>query len=103
MVLEGGSISVDGYGTLMTTEECLLNDNRNPEMTRQQIEEALALTLGVARIIWLDRGLQDDETSGHVDMIASFAGEGRVLLHMPDDRNDPNYMRMQDKKRHRPA
>lgn len=99
MVLEGGAISVDGYGTLLTTEECLLNDNRNPEMTRQQIEEALALTLGVARIIWLDRGLEDDETSGHVDMIASFAGEGRVLLHMPEDRRDPNYSRMQDNKR----
>lgn len=96
MVLEGGSISVDGYGTLITTEECLLNDNRNPEMTRQQIEEALALTLGVARIVWLDRGLEDDETSGHVDMIASFAGEGRLLLHMPQDKSDPNYGRMQD-------
>lgn len=99
MVLEGGAISADGYGTLLTTEECLLNDNRNPGMTRQQIEETLALTLGVARIIWLDRGLEDDETSGHVDMIASFAGEGRVLLHMPEDRRDPNYARMQDNKR----
>ncbi|WP_421863254.1 agmatine deiminase family protein [Parvibaculum sp.] len=99
MVLEGGAISADGYGTLLTTKECLLNDNRNPGMTRQQIEETLALTLGVARIIWLDRGLEDDETSGHVDMIASFAGEGRVLLHMPEDRRDPNYARMQDNKR----
>ncbi|MEP2828304.1 agmatine deiminase family protein [Parvibaculum sp.] len=98
MVLEGGAISADGYGTLLTTEECLLNDNRNPGMTRQQIEETLALTLGVARIIWLDRGLEDDETSGHVDMIASFAGEGRVLLHKPEDRRDPNYARMQDNK-----
>lgn len=98
MVFEGGSISVDGYGTLLTTEECLLNDNRNPELTRQQIEEALALNLGVARIIWLDRGLEDDETSGHVDMIASFAGAGRVLLHMPEDKYDPNYERMQENK-----
>ena len=97
-VLEGGSLSVDGFGTLLTTEECLLNDNRNPELTRQQIEENLALMLGVSRIIWLDRGLEDDETSGHVDMIASFAGEGRVLLHMPDDKSDPNYGRMQDNK-----
>lgn len=96
MVFEGGSISVDGLGTLLTTEECLLNDNRNPELTRQQIEENLALMLGVSRIVWLDRGLEDDETSGHVDMIACFAGEGRVLLHMPEDRNDPNFARMQD-------
>ena len=80
MVLEGGSICADGYGTLLTTEECLLNDNRNP----------------VSRIIWLDRGLEDDETSGHVDMIACFAGQGRVLLHMPEDRGDPNHERMQD-------
>lgn len=98
IVFEGGSISVDGYGTLLTTEECLLNDNRNPELTRQQIEEALALNLGVARIIWLDRGLEDDETSGHVDMIASFAGAGRVLLHMPEDKHDRNYERMQENK-----
>ncbi|ABS64412.1 Agmatine deiminase [Parvibaculum lavamentivorans DS-1] len=96
MVFEGGSISVDGYGTLLTTEECLLNDNRNPGLTRQQIEEALALNLGVARIIWLDQGLEDDETSGHVDMVASFAGAGRVLLHMPEDKSDPNYARMQE-------
>lgn len=98
IVFEGGSISVDGYGTLLTTEECLLNDNRNPELTRQQIEEALALNLGVARIIWLDRGLEDDETSGHVDMIASFVGAGRVLLHMPEDKHDRNYERMQENK-----
>lgn len=98
MVLEGGAISADGYGTLLTTEECLLNDNRNPELNQQQIEEILALTLGVARIIWLEKGLEDDETSGHVDMIACFAGEGRVLLHMPEDKGDPNHARMQDNK-----
>lgn len=99
MIFEGGSISVDGYGTLLTTEECLLNDNRNPELSRQQIEERLALALGVRRIIWLDRGLEDDETSGHVDMIACFAGRGRVLLHGPDDRNDPNFARMRENRR----
>ena len=99
MVLEGGSISADGYGTLLTTEECLLNENRNPELSRQQIEERLALSLGVRRIIWLDRGLEDDETDGHVDMIASFAGPGRVLLHMPDDKGDLNYFRMQENKK----
>lgn len=96
MVLEGGAISVDGCGTLLTTEECLIDGNRNPEMLRQEIEECLALNLGVARIVWLDRGLQDDETSGHVDMIAAFAGPGRVLLHMPDDERDPNHARMKD-------
>jgi agmatine deiminase len=89
---------VDGYGTLLTTEECLFNDNRNPELTRQQIEERLALHLGVRRIIWLDQGLEDDETGGHVDMIACFAGPGRVLLHMPEDRSDINFSRMQENK-----
>lgn len=96
MIFEGGSISVDGYGTLLTTEECLLSDNRNPGLTRQQIEERIALFLGISRIVWLDRGLEDDETSGHVDMIACFAGKGRVLLHMPEDRSDPNFARMQE-------
>ncbi|MGV8998370.1 MAG: agmatine deiminase family protein [Parvibaculaceae bacterium] len=99
MVLEGGSICADGYGTLLTTEECLLNENRNPELTRQQIEERLALHLGVRRIIWLDRGLEDDETDGHVDMICCFAGPGRVLLHMPEDKNDLNWLRMQDNRK----
>jgi agmatine deiminase len=96
MILEGGSICADGYGTLLTTEECLFNDNRNPELTRQQIEERIALYLGVRRIIWLDQGLEDDETGGHVDMIACFAGPGRVLLHMPEDRSDINFMRMRE-------
>lgn len=99
MVLEGGSINVDGYGTMLTTEECLLNENRNPELTRQQLEERLALNLGVRRIIWLEQGLEDDETDGHVDMIACFASPGRVLLGMPEDKRDPNYMRMQDNKK----
>ncbi len=96
MILEGGSICADGYGTLLTTEECLFNENRNPELTRQQIEERLALYLGIRRIVWLDQGLEDDETGGHVDMVACFAGPGRVLLHMPEDRSDPNFMRMRE-------
>jgi len=83
MVLEGGSISVDGRGTLLTTEQCLLNANRNPGLTSQQIEERLALFLGVNKIIWLGEGLADDETDGHVDNIACFAGSNRILLHMP--------------------
>ena len=99
MILEGGSICADGYGTLLTTEQCLFNENRNPELTRQQIEERLALHLGVRRIIWLDQGLEDDETDGHVDMICCFAGPGRVLLHMPADKSDLNWLRMQDNRK----
>ena len=89
MVLEGGSVHVDGRGTLLTTEQCLLNPNRNPGLTRQQIEERLALYLGVRKIIWLGEGLADDETDGHVDNIACFAGSSRVLLHLPARRRQP--------------
>jgi agmatine deiminase len=94
MVLEGGSIGVDGRGTLLTTEQCLLNANRNPGLTRQQIEERLALYLGVNKIVWLGEGLADDETDGHVDNVACFAGSNRVLLHMPKD--GENRRAMQD-------
>lgn len=98
-ILEGGSICVDGQGTLMTTQECLLNHNRNPHLTQQEIEQNLALYFGISKIIWLDRGLEDDETDGHVDMIACFAKPGTVLLAMPDDHNDPNYERMSENAR----
>jgi len=94
MVLEGGSVSVDGRGTLMTTEQCLLNPNRNPNLTQQQIEERLALFLGVNKVIWLGAGLADDETDGHVDNVACFAGSNRILLHMP--KNGENLRAMQD-------
>lgn len=96
MVLEGGSINVDGRGTLLTTEQCLLNPNRNPGLTQQQIEERLALYLGVRKIVWLGEGLEDDETDGHVDNIACFAGDGRVLVHMPSDKTGLNYRVMRD-------
>jgi agmatine deiminase len=89
MVLEGGSIAVDGLGTLITTEQCLLNENRNPNLTRQQIEERLAIYLGITRVVWLGEGLEDDETDGHVDNVAGFAGPGRVLIHKPP--NDGGY------------
>jgi agmatine deiminase len=93
MVLEGGSIAVDGRGTLMTTEQCLLNPNRNPGLTQQQIEERLALYLGANKIIWLGEGLADDETDGHVDNIACFAGSNRILLHMPTGGENARAMR----------
>ncbi len=96
MVLEGGSICVDGRGSLLTTEQCLLNPNRNPGLARQQIEERLALYLGVGKIVWLGEGLVDDETDGHVDNIACFAGSSRVLVHMPSDTGSANYRSMRD-------
>ncbi|HEV7137803.1 MAG TPA: agmatine deiminase [Steroidobacteraceae bacterium] len=91
IVLEGGAIHVDGQGTVMLTEECVLNPNRNPGMTREQVEAVLRQYLGVDQFIWLGKGVFNDETSGHVDNLACFAGPGRVCLTWTDDRNDPQY------------
>jgi agmatine deiminase len=86
LTCEGGAIHVDGEGTLLTTEQCLLNTNRNPHLTRQQVEERLALYTGARRIVWLGEGFSDDETDGHVDNIACFAAPGRVLVGVPSSR-----------------
>ncbi len=92
-VLEGGSIHVDGEGTLITTEECLLNRNRNPHLTREQIETVLSDYLAVDKIIWLPDGLFNDETDGHVDNFCCYVRPGEVLLAWTDDPEDPNYLR----------
>jgi agmatine deiminase len=89
IVLEGGAIHVDGEGTVLTTEECLLNRNRNPELTREQIERVLCDHLGAEKMVWLGRGVFDDETDGHVDNLACFAGPGVVLLSWSEDEDDP--------------
>ena len=89
IVLEGGSIHVDGEGTLIATEECLLNPNRNGDLTRREIEEALRAYTASEVVIWLDRGAVDDVTSGHVDNLCCFARPGVVLLAWTDDRSDP--------------
>jgi agmatine deiminase len=82
---------VDGNGTLMTTEQCLLNPNRNPGRTREQIERALASHTAVERILWLPGHFSDEETDGHIDNIACFAAPGRVLLGVPPMRSHPDY------------
>ena len=94
-VLEGGAIHVDGEGTLITTEECLLNANRNPHLQRHEIEQVLRDYLGVDCIIWLPEGLYSDETDGHVDNFCCFVRPGEVLLAWTDDPADPNYPRCQ--------
>ena len=91
IVLEGGSIHVDGEGTVLTTEECLLNANRNPELSREQIEAILLDYLGAEKVIWLGRGVCNDETDGHVDNIACFARPGVVLLTWTADEGDPQH------------
>jgi len=91
IVLEGGSIHVDGEGTVLSTEECLLNPNRNPELTREQIEAALFDYLGAEKMVWLEQGIFNDETDGHVDNIACFARPGVVLLSWCEDESDPQH------------
>ncbi|MBU1343745.1 MAG: agmatine deiminase [Proteobacteria bacterium] len=90
-ILEGGAIHTDGEGTLITTEQCLLNPNRNPDLSKDQIETLLKDYLCVDTIIWLDQGVYMDETDGHVDNICCFIKPGEVLLHWTDDRSDPQY------------
>ena len=95
-MLEGGSILTDGEGTLLTTEQCLLDPNRNPLLSREQIEAELRLRLGVERIVWLGMGLLEDrDTDGHVDLIAAFIEPGRVLLQTVGPEN-PNYENCQE-------
>lgn len=94
-VLEGGAIHVDDEGTLLTTEECLLNRNRNPQLSRHEIEAVLAEHLSVDKVIWLPQGLYNDETDGHVDNFCCFVRPGEVLLAWTDDPQDPNYPRCQ--------
>ncbi|MDX6595286.1 MAG: agmatine deiminase, partial [Solirubrobacterales bacterium] len=91
LVLEGGSIHVDGEGTVLTTEECLLNPNRNPELSRDQVERALRDYLGAEKVVWLERGVYEDETDGHVDNLACFARPGVVLLTWAEDESDPQH------------
>ena len=90
-VLEGGSIHVDGEGTLITTEECLLSEGRNPQLSKEQIEEVLKEHLNLEKIIWLHKGIYLDETNGHVDNIANFVAPGHVVLAWTDDQTDPQY------------
>ncbi len=99
LVLEGGSIHVDGEGTVLTTEECLLNHNRNPGLSREQIEDALRDHLGVSTVLWLGRGVFGDETDGHVDNLACFAAPGVVLLTWPEDQSDPTRPAAEDAER----
>jgi len=97
-VLEGGSIDVNGAGLLMTTEECLLSpiQARNPELSREDIEQAFSDYLCARKIIWLGRGIAGDDTHGHVDDLARFVKPDTVVLVFEADRSDPNYEPLQE-------
>jgi agmatine deiminase len=96
MVLEGGSIEVNGKGTVLTTEQCLLHPNRNPSMSRGQIEAALIEHLGVSQIIWLGEGIVGDDTDGHIDDLTRFVAEDTVVTVVEQDPNDENYRALRD-------
>jgi len=95
MILEGGAIDVNGKGALLTTESCLLNKNRNPNLSREEIEKRLRDYLGVREILWLGDGIAGDDTDGHIDDLARFVSERTVVAVVEEDRDDENYEALQ--------
>ena len=96
IVMEGGSIEVDGEGCVLTTEQCLLNKNRNPHLSKTEIEDFLKAYLGVSKVLWLGEGIVGDDTDGHIDDIARFVAPGLIVCAVEDDPNDANYELLQD-------
>jgi agmatine deiminase len=96
IVMEGGSIEVNGAGCVLTTEQCLLNPNRNPQLNRAEIEQYLKDYLGVAKVLWLGEGIVGDDTDGHIDDIARFVAEDTIICAVEDDPLDANYELLQD-------
>jgi agmatine deiminase len=91
IVLEGGSIDVNGKGTVLTTEQCLLNKNRNPSLCKNEIENYLRGFLGASNVLWLKKGIVGDDTDGHIDDIARFVDPTTVVCAFEEDKNDENY------------
>jgi agmatine deiminase len=96
VVLEGGSIEVNGAGTCLTTEQCLLNPNRNPHLTRVDLEDFLKANLGVDDVLWLGDGIVGDDTDGHIDDIARFVDAKTIVFAVEDDPRDENYRPLQE-------
>ncbi len=96
IVLEGGSIDVNGAGSLLTTESCLLNPNRNPTLSRADIEEYLRAYFGVINVLWLGKGIAGDDTDGHIDDLARFVAPDTIVTVLEDDPTDVNYGVLRD-------
>lgn len=96
IVMEGGSIEVNGEGCVLTTEQCLLNPNRNPHLSRSEIEQYLKDYLGVTKVLWLEEGIVGDDTDGHIDDIARFVAPNVIVCAVEDDPADANYKLLQD-------
>ena len=96
MILEGGSIDVNGSGALLTSESCLLNKNRNPNLSRDEIEQRLRDYLGVSDILWLGDGIAGDDTDGHIDDLTRFVSERTVVTVVEENRDDENYEPLQE-------
>ena len=94
LVCEGGAIATDGEGTVLTTESCLLNPNRNPSLTRAEIERRLSEALGATRVIWVPYAIDDRDTDGHIDLVAAFTQPGQVLLQGGEDPASPGVDRL---------
>jgi len=95
-ILEGGSIHVDGEGTVLTTEMCLLSEGRNPQLTREEIEAMLASYLNIEKVLWIKDGIDPEETNGHIDDVACFVAPGEVACIYTEDTNDPFYKEAQE-------
>ena len=91
IILEGGAIDSNGRGTILTTEQCLLNPNRNPHRKQADVEQYLADYLGAKKVLWLGEGIEGDDTDGHIDELARFVGERTVVAALEENRDDPNY------------
>jgi agmatine deiminase len=96
IVMEGGSIEVNGAGCVLTTEQCLLNPNRNPHSSKAEIEQYLKSYLGVEKVLWLGEGIVGDDTDGHIDDIARFVAPNAIVCAVEDDPEDANYKLLQD-------
>jgi agmatine deiminase len=96
MILEGGSIEVNGAGALLTSESCLLNPNRNPQLNRAEIEQRLRDYVGVREILWLGDGIEGDDTDGHIDDLTRFVSERTVVTVVEKEESDPNFSPLQE-------